>query len=81
MSTDVMLNFFLNIFMQTEEEQDEESLAEQYRGTPPLRTKKKKQHRYSHEISDQVLKTSVFYISFNKQFLRHCFKKLDHFTT
>jgi predicted metalloendopeptidase len=37
------------------EDQDEESLAEQYRGTPPLRTKKKKQlHRYSHEISEQV---------------------------
>jgi hypothetical protein len=40
---------------QAAEDQDEESLAEQYRGTPPLRTKKKKQsHRYSHEIAEQV---------------------------
>ena len=40
---------------QAEDEPDEESLGEQYRGTPPLRTKKKKQlHRNSHEISEQV---------------------------
>ena len=42
------------LLFQGDDDQDEESLAEQYRGTPPLRTKKKKQHRYSHEISDQV---------------------------
>ncbi len=42
-------------FVKAAEEQDEESLAEQYRGTPPLRTKKKKQlHRYSHEVTEQV---------------------------
>ena len=35
--------------------QEEDSLAEQYRGTPPLKSKMKKKHdRRSHEISDQV---------------------------
>jgi len=39
------------------EEQDEESLAEQYKGTPPLRSKKKKssQNRNSHDVSEQVI--------------------------
>ena len=45
----------LSYVLQAAEDQDEESLGEQYRGTPPLRTKKKKQtHRYSHEIAEQV---------------------------
>ena len=34
--------------------QEEDSLAEQYRGTPPLKSKKKKHDRRSHEISDHV---------------------------
>ena len=34
--------------------QEEDSLAEQYRGTPPLKSKKKKPDRRSHEISDHV---------------------------
>ena len=40
---------------------EEDSLAEQYRGTPPLKSKKKKPDRRSHEVPDHV-STSVSYI-------------------
>ena len=52
---DFSFRLYLPTYLQVDDDQDEESLAEQYRGTPPLRTKKKKQgHRYSHEITEQV---------------------------
>jgi len=38
------------------EDQEDENLAEQYKGTPPLKTKKKKlsQQRTNHEVCYQV---------------------------
>ena len=37
-----------------EVEKEEDSLAEQYKGTPPLKSKKKKHDRRSHEIPENV---------------------------
>lgn len=48
--------------LQQRPEQEEDSLADQYRGTPPLKTKKKK-HRHSHEIQEPQVNLQVLSFS------------------